>query len=49
MLVVVDARENKAWTYFLHILIQHPNVRDIERRFELLEEPVANVAAPYGT
>jgi hypothetical protein len=49
MLAVVDARENKAWTHSLHILIENSEVQEIERRDELLEEPMADTAAPYGT
>ena len=49
MLAVVDAREMKARTHILHIPIQHLDVRELERRFELLEELVADAAAPYGT
>ena len=35
-------------THFHHILIQHLCVLEIERRFEVFEELVADGAAPYG-
>ena len=49
MLAVVDAREMQARTHVLHIPIQHLDVRELKRHFELFEELVAGVAAPYGT
>jgi hypothetical protein len=49
MLAVVDARENKARTHCFHIPIQLLDVQEIERRFGVLEEPVADAAGTYGT
>ena len=42
-MLAVDTRENKAWT-----LVQHSNVQKVKRRFELLEELMADAAAPTG-
>ena len=44
-----DAREMQARTHVIYIPMQHLEVRELERSFELLEELVADVAAPYGT